>query len=93
MKVLVTRVREFIESHLCEKFLNKGYKINTLIRYNSSQSKKWLENISDKKLSIIYHEITNYNFVINAIDNCEYVSNLKVKENLKKYTNIKNFKI
>jgi len=76
MKVLITGAGGFIGSHLCEKFLDKGFKVNALVRYNSRQSKGWLENISNKNLNIIYGDITDYDSVSNAIDGCDYVFNL-----------------
>ena len=76
MKVLITGAGGFIGSHLCEKFLDKGFRVNSLVRYNSRQSKGWLENISNKNLNIIYGDITDYDSVSNAIDGCDYVFNL-----------------
>jgi nucleoside-diphosphate-sugar epimerase len=76
MKVLVTGAGGFIGSHLCEKFLEKDYKVNALVRYNSRQSRGWLENISNKNLNIIFGDITDYDSVLNAIDGCDYVFNL-----------------
>ena len=76
MRVLVTGAAGFIGSHLCEELLKKGYKVNALVRYNSRQNKGWLENISNKNLEIIYGDITDFDSVINAIKNCDYVFNL-----------------
>ena len=76
MKVLVTGAGGFIGSHLCEKLLSKGYIVKALVRYNSRQSKGWLENISNKNLNIIYGDVTDYDSVSNAMDGCDYVFNL-----------------
>ena len=76
MRVLVTGAAGFIGSHLCEALLKKGYKVNALVRYNSRQNKGWLENVSNKNLEIIYGDITDFDSVINAINNCDYVFNL-----------------
>ena len=76
MKVLVTGAGGFIGSHLCEDLLDKGYKVNALVRYNSRQSKGWLENIFNKNLKIIYGDVTDYDSVSNAMDGCDYVFNL-----------------
>jgi len=76
MRVLVTGAAGFIGSHLCEELLKKGYKVNALVRYNSRQNKGWLENVSNKNLEIIYGDITDFDSVINAIKNCDYVFNL-----------------
>mgnify|MGYP000985342042 CR=1 FL=1 len=76
MKVLVTGAGGFIGSHLCEKFLDEGFKVNALVRYNSRQSKGWLENISKKNLNIIYGDVTDFDSVSSAIEGCDYVFNL-----------------
>ena len=76
MKVLVTGAAGFIGSHLCEALLSKGYKVNALIRYNSRQNKGWLENFSNKDLKIFYGDITDFDTVLSAIKDCDYVFNL-----------------
>ena len=76
MRVLVTGAAGFIGSHLCEALLKKGYKVNALVRYNSRQNKGWLENITNKNLEVIYGDITDFDSVISAINNCDYVFNL-----------------
>ena len=76
MKVLVTGAAGFIGSHLCEELLAKGYKVNALVRYNSKQSKGWLENVSNKNLEVIYGDVTDFDSVRGAIEHCDYVFNL-----------------
>jgi nucleoside-diphosphate-sugar epimerase len=76
MKVLVTGAAGFIGSHLCEALLTKGYKVNALVRYNSRQNKGWLENLSNKNLEVIYGDITDFDSVLSAIKDCDYVFNL-----------------
>ena len=76
MRVLVTGAAGFIGSHLCEALLEKGYKVSALVRYNSRQNKGWLENISNKNLEVIYGDVTDFDSVMNAINNCDYVFNL-----------------
>jgi dTDP-glucose 4,6-dehydratase len=76
MKVLVTGAGGFIGSHLCEELLKKGYKVRALVRYNSKQNKGWLENVVNRNLEIIYGDVTDFDSVINAIKNCNYVYNL-----------------
>jgi len=76
MKVLVTGAAGFIGSHLCEELLNKGYKVNALVRYNSRQNKGWLENFSNRNLKIIYGDVTDFDSVLNSMKDCDYVFNL-----------------
>ena len=76
MKILVTGAAGFIGSHLCEALLKKGYKVNALVRYNSRQNIGWLENISNKNLNIIFGDVTDFETVLGAIKNCDYVFNL-----------------
>ena len=76
MKVLVTGAAGFIGSHLCEELLKKGYKVRALVRYNSKQNKGWLVNFANRNLEIIYGDITDFDSVMNAIKNCNYVYNL-----------------
>ena len=76
MRILVTGAAGFIGSHLCEALLKKGYKIKALVRYNSRQNKGWLENISNKNLEIIFGDVTDFDSVMHAIKNCDYVFNL-----------------
>ena len=45
-KILVTGSEGFIGSHLVEYLIKKNYKVNSLILYNSFNSKGWLEDIS-----------------------------------------------
>ena len=76
MKILVTGAAGFIGSHLCEALLKKGYKVNALVRYNSRQNIGWLEGISNKNLDVIYGDVTDFESVMGAIKNCDYVFNL-----------------
>lgn len=76
MKVLVTGAAGFIGSHLCEELLKKRFKVKALVRYNSRQNKGWLENISDKNLQVIYGDVTDFDSVLDAIKDCDYVFNL-----------------
>ena len=76
MKVLVTGASGFIGSHLCEALLNKGFKVKALVRYNSRQNKGWLDGFSNKNLNIIYGDVTDFDSVLNAMKDCDYVFNL-----------------
>lgn len=76
MKVLVTGAAGFIGSHLCEELLRKGFQVNALVRYNSRHNIGWLEGISNKNLNVIYGDVTDFESVLDAVNNCDYVFNL-----------------
>ena len=75
-KILVTGAGGFIASHLCEALIEKGYKVNALIRYNSRQNQGWLDNYYSKNLKVIFGDISDFDSVMNAIEECDYVYNL-----------------
>ena len=76
MRILVTGAAGFIGSHLCEELLNRKYKVKAFIRYNSTQSQGWLENLKHKNLEIVMGDVTDFDSVNNALSNCDYVFNL-----------------
>ena len=76
MKILVTGAAGFIGSHLCETLLGQNYKVRAFVRYNSTQSQGWLENLSHKNLEVVRGDITDFDSVNNALSNCDYVFNL-----------------
>tara|TARA_Y100000992_G_C21234969_1_gene477529 strand:+ start:321 stop:1322 length:1002 start_codon:yes stop_codon:yes gene_type:complete len=47
-KILITGAGGFIGSHLTQKLVKKGYKVTALFRYNSSNSKGWLDLDKDE---------------------------------------------
>ena len=76
MRILVTGAAGFIGSHLCEALLNQKHKVVAFVRYNSTQSLGWLENITNKNLEVVRGDITDFDSVNNALLNCDYVFNL-----------------
>ena len=76
MRILVTGAAGFIGSHLCEALLSQKYKVRAFVRYNSTQSQGWLENLSHKNFEVVRGDITDFDSVNNALSNCDYVFNL-----------------
>ena len=58
------------------KQFNIKYKVRAFVRYNSSQSQGWLENLSHKNFQVVRGDITDFDSVNNALANCDYVFNL-----------------
>lgn len=75
-KILVTGASGFIGSHLCEALIDKGFKVNALVRYNSRQNQGWLDSFNNKNLKIIFGDVSDFDSVASAMDNCDYVFNL-----------------
>ena len=76
MKVLVTGAGGFIGSHLCESLIKKNFKVRALVRYNSTNSQGWIENLTHKNLEVVTGDITDFDSVNNAVSGCDYVFNL-----------------
>ena len=47
-KILITGAGGFIGSHLTQKLVKKGHKVTALFRYNSSNSRGWLDDDRDE---------------------------------------------
>lgn len=77
LKVLVTGAGGFIGSHLCERLVQKGYKVKAFIRYNSRNFFGWLETSPYKeKMRIIAGDIRDYDSVKNAMKGVDTVFHL-----------------
>ena len=46
-KILITGAGGFIGSHLTQKLVKNGFKVTALFRYNSSNSRGWLDQDMD----------------------------------------------
>ncbi len=76
-KVLITGAGGFIGSHLAELCVRKDYKVNALVRYNSNNSRGWLEGVKCKnKINIISGDIRDYDSVYSALSGCDTVFHL-----------------
>lgn len=76
-KVLVTGAGGFIGSHLCERLIEKDYKVKALVKYNSRGLWGWLENSPRKdKLEVIPGDIRSYDSVKQAMEGVDIVFHL-----------------
>tara|TARA_S200000501_G_C20817046_1_gene741084 strand:+ start:299 stop:1294 length:996 start_codon:yes stop_codon:yes gene_type:complete len=78
-KILVTGSEGFIGSHLVEYLIKKNYKVNSLILYNSFNSKGWLEDISPsskKKINFFFGDIRDPGSLKDSLKGCDVVINL-----------------
>ena len=79
MKILVTGSEGFIGSHLVERLLSLGHKVNAFVLYNSFGSQGWLENIDTnikKNLKIFFGDIRDEKLVKDAMKGCDVVIHL-----------------
>ena len=68
MKILVTGACGFIGSHLVERLVKKGHRVNAFTFYNSRGSNGWLDNIDKKifkEINIISGDIRDHDFLVN----------------------------
>ena len=78
-KIFITGSEGFIGSHLVELLIKKGYYINALVKYNSFNSRGWLDHIkypNHKNLKIFYGDIEDQNTIEKPIKNSEVVIHL-----------------
>ena len=77
-KVLVTGSEGFIGSHLVEGLLNKNYNVTALVLYNSFSDIGWLKNINkkNKKLKIVFGDLTSFDLIKNISRKCEKIFHL-----------------
>lgn len=77
MKCLVTGAGGFIGSHLCERLIEKGYRVKALIKYNSQNLWGWLETSLHKdEIEIFAGDIRNFDSIRNAMKNVDIVFHL-----------------
>ena len=78
-KVLVTGAGGFIGSHLTELLIKKGYDVRAFVRYNSTSSWGWLENIEKPyqgKFEVFMGDIRDANGVTEAMKGIDVVLHL-----------------
>ena len=51
MKILITGSEGFIGSHLVERLISKGAKVNAFVQYNSFNHYGWLDTFTKDKLA------------------------------------------
>lgn len=71
MKALVTGSNGFIGSHLVEQLIQRRYEVSCLIRKTSN-----LQWIRDLPVKFIYGDVTDFNSLIPAVKNVDYVFHL-----------------
>jgi NAD dependent epimerase/dehydratase len=78
-KVLVTGAGGFIASHLLEKLVGSGAKVNAFVRYNSRNDFGFIDTMSDqvkRKLDVIAGDLRDPDAVFEAMRGCEIVFHL-----------------
>ena len=76
-EVLITGAGGFIGSWVCQKFVERGYKVRALCRYTSSNSIGWLENYQHKdEIRFFFGDIVDKNVAKKAIPENGYVVNM-----------------
>lgn len=76
-EVLITGAGGFIGSWVCQKFLERGFKVRALCRYTSSNSVGWLENYKYKNdINFFFGDIVDKNVAKKAIPENGYVINM-----------------
>jgi dTDP-glucose 4,6-dehydratase len=78
-KVLVTGAGGFIGSHLVESLVGQGYKVKTLVHYNSAGSWGWLDSCSDelkKQIEVVAGDIRDPAYVSEIVKGTDIVFHL-----------------
>ena len=78
-KVLITGAGGFIGSHLTQALVKKGFKVTALFRYNSSNSKGWLDldkDETDGNYESKFCDLGDSSFINQAIKNQDMVIHL-----------------
>ena len=78
-EVLVTGAGGFIGSHLVERLLQDGALVRALVRYNSSSSWGWLQDIPEENrshLEVVFGDVRDAERVTELVKGCEVVFHL-----------------
>jgi len=78
-RILITGAAGFVGSHLTEKLLSLGYRINAFDRYNSKNDFHWLNELrkkNNKNCKFILGDIRDQDSVLNAMKDCNAVIHL-----------------
>ncbi len=78
-RILITGAAGFVGSHLTEKLLSLGYRINAFDRYNSKNDFHWLNDLrreNNKNCKFILGDIRDQDSVLNAMKDCDAVIHL-----------------
>ena len=70
MNILVTGSEGFIGSHLVERLVLKGYKVKSMVLYNSFNNYGWLETVNKNirnNMEVCFGDIRDPSFVKNAM--------------------------
>ncbi|MDA9723199.1 GDP-mannose 4,6-dehydratase [Candidatus Pelagibacter sp.] len=78
-KIFITGAGGFIGSHLTQKLVKKGYTVTALFRYNSSNSKGWLDidkDESDGNFESLFCDLGDKDFLNRALKKQDIVLHL-----------------
>lgn len=76
-KILITGAGGFIGSTLCERCVEKGFKVKAFLHYNALGNRGWLERSNVKEeIEFISGDIRDYDSVYRAMKGCDTVFHL-----------------
>ena len=78
-KILVTGAGGFIGSHLVERLLQEGALVRALVRYNSSSSWGWLQEIHEElhpNLEVVFGDVRDAERMAELVQGCEVIFHL-----------------